>query len=159
VIAIIALLMAILVSAVQKVREAASQAQCQNNLKQLALAVHNYEGARKRLPPGINQTNPPPGWDAPPDPGKYYGLNIALFPYIEQKAPYDALVLNVDNPHKQTCNGPASIGAKVIPTLICPSDVAMPPERIISTGGLYFGLASYGGCSGTSATSPTASTM
>src|SRR5947209_5918451 len=159
VIAIIAILMALLVPAVQKVRAAAQQTQCQNNVKQLALAVHNYEGVKKRLPPGINQTNPGAGWGAAPDPGRYYGLNVALFPYIEQKAIYDKLVLNVANPHNTNCVGTNSIGASVIAVLVCPADTAMPPGNVVTSGSLTFGIVSYGGCSGTSATSSTASAM
>src|SRR5205809_647882 len=77
VIAIIAILIGLLLPAVQKVREAAARAKCQNNLKQMALACHNANDAQGRLPPKAGTYA-----------GAYYGpLFFHLLPYIEQKAP------------------------------------------------------------------------
>src|SRR5262249_5862974 len=72
VIAIIAILIALLIPAVQKVRAAAARTQCSNNLKQLALAMHSYEGVYKAFPPGRTTVTPEHSWTA------------FMLPYIEQ---------------------------------------------------------------------------
>jgi prepilin-type N-terminal cleavage/methylation domain-containing protein/prepilin-type processing-associated H-X9-DG protein len=155
VIAIIAILIALLVPAVQKVREAAARLQCQNNLKQFSLAAHNYHDTHKRFPPGLNYPNP--GFPPWLEPNKYYGLPIALMPYIEQQN----LQKNVDltSTYAANCNGPNSIGAQVMVILVCPSDAGMPAGAVGQYGAYYFGLSSYPGCSGTSITSTSGAAM
>ncbi len=73
VIAIIAVLVALLLPAVQQAREAARRSQCKNNLKQLGLALHNYEETHRALPPGqVDATQ--------------LGWHVSILPYIEQQA-------------------------------------------------------------------------
>jgi prepilin-type N-terminal cleavage/methylation domain-containing protein len=95
VIAIIAILLGLLLPAVQKVREAANVARCRNNLKQIALAAHNYESEHGRFPPGLNvsPSSPNLGWTNPaPFAGPYVGCLAYLLPYIEQDNVYKQLV-------------------------------------------------------------------
>jgi prepilin-type N-terminal cleavage/methylation domain-containing protein/prepilin-type processing-associated H-X9-DG protein len=157
VIAIIAILIGLLMPAVQKVRAAAARMQCQNNLKQIGVAMHNFEGVFKRFPPGLNlpistasgavfPTNAlvKNGKIGPPPFPNQYGSWLAyLLPYIEQ-----------DNVHKQidftvreygNCNGPNSIGATVIPVYQCPADHMPRTVVTYTTGGVtyYFGANSY----------------
>lgn len=107
VVAIIAVLIGLLLPAVQKVREAASRMKCQNNIKQTVLAVHNYESAYGKLPPGNTDT-----------PSVASTLAVIL-PYIEEANKYNLFVwtLSIDT-------GPENAGARRqdVKTFLCPSD-------------------------------------
>jgi prepilin-type N-terminal cleavage/methylation domain-containing protein/prepilin-type processing-associated H-X9-DG protein len=157
VIAIIAVLIGLLLPAVQKVREAAARASCQNNLKQLGLGAHNFQGAYNRLPPGINiPISSQSGAVFPsnalvtsgkigpaPDPALFYSWMIALLPYIEQDNIYRQL--NLSQREYANCLGPNSIGASVVKIFICPSDPLEQQVSTFTTGGntYYFGQNSY----------------
>ncbi|HXG13200.1 MAG TPA: DUF1559 domain-containing protein [Gemmataceae bacterium] len=80
VIAIIAVLIALLLPAVQKVREAANRTRCENNLKQLVIGLHNYAGVRGHFPSAYEATSLNPGW----------GWGAFILPFIEQEPLYNA---------------------------------------------------------------------
>ncbi|WP_422930838.1 DUF1559 domain-containing protein [Singulisphaera sp. PoT] len=92
VIAIIAVLIALLLPAVQAAREAARRAQCVNNLKQLGLALHNYQSATNAFPPGIVTTTSYPGVTPPGNLATWtaWSPQAMLLPYLEQNAIYNA---------------------------------------------------------------------
>ena len=105
VIAIIAVLIGLLLPAVQKVREAAARVQCANNMKQLGLAMHGYHDSNNALPKIDGFTL---GWGCLP----------RMLPYLEQ----DNLFRQVRFDVNVTCEAMALIRQARIPVLLCPSD-------------------------------------
>ncbi len=122
VIAIIGVLIGLLLPAVQQTRESARGSQCANQLRQIGLALHSYEAARQRLPPGYasnSLASPPPTdrdvstWDASPG----WGWAAHLLPFLEEIVVADGIAL--DQPIWQPSS--LSVVATSIPLFLCPS--------------------------------------
>src|SRR5260370_9261524 len=97
VIAIIAVLIGLLLPAIQKVREAAQRMSCANNLKQIALAAHNYDSTFGSLPPGYLGTKPVVGLnDKTANLFQHVGVLTYLLPYMEAGNIYTQLKVNLD---------------------------------------------------------------
>src|SRR5215831_9372452 len=127
VIAIIAILIGLLLPAVQKVREAAARATCANNLKQIGLAVHSFNDANgTQIPPVVG---PFPAGSANFGTVFYY-----LLPYIEQSALYNSsAVSGVYSASNPIAGGIRAYGT-VVKTYLCPSDPSAPPGNVHNTG-------------------------
>jgi len=117
VIAIISLMVGLLLPAVQKVREAANRISCANNLKQLALGLHNYEYTNGRLPPSRIAE-------------KYATWAVLLLPYIEQGNSYQQWRLDL-NYYAQTDLARQS----AVPIYFCPSRRTLSSDPILSISG------------------------
>lgn len=160
VIAIIGILIGMLLPAVQQVREAARRTSCANNIRQLALACHNYESALGELPPGLYQNFDPSSSI------RNYGYTwfVAILPYMEENNVYklwnftdtgtDAMTNGLDAAGNATQAAPT---ATVIESFLCPSDnYRSPVVELTYTGNGYpngfFGLTSYLGNCGTYST-------
>ncbi len=119
VIAIIAVLIGLLLPAVQKVREAANRMKCQNNLKQFALALHNYHDANNHFPPGTWRLH-----------GHVIGWTAQVFPYLEEENRIRAIeefgpsALYRFTPWRRSQpphNGGHLVFTSPVPTFVCPS--------------------------------------
>jgi prepilin-type N-terminal cleavage/methylation domain-containing protein/prepilin-type processing-associated H-X9-DG protein len=151
VIAIIAILIGLLLPAVQKIREAANRIKCANNLKQIGLAAHNYHAAHEAFPTGARPSVVVSGVPAG-------GTNVwvELLPHFEQDNLYRAWDL-ADNT-KNVAGGRDATQAQVIKLLICPSDRLPDPVWELTLAANYpvppwscgfYGMSSYGGNAGT----------
>jgi prepilin-type N-terminal cleavage/methylation domain-containing protein/prepilin-type processing-associated H-X9-DG protein len=144
VIAIIALLIGLLLPAVQQAREAARRTQCKNNLKQMGLALHNYHDAFETFPPGYianaNTSQTTPGWS----------WCTMMLPYVDQTPLYNQF--NFSLPVHDPANSPAN--STRITAFLCPSDLYTGGTfRITSDPGnsvvvMQASPSSYAGCAG-----------
>ncbi len=127
VIAIIAILIGLLLPAVQKVREAANRASCQNNLKQLGLALHNYHDGNRHLP----------GYDfAPGGRSGNYSIHARILPYVEQENLQNLIDFN--EPLRTGSGGAVILNPVIAPAaatqvnlFLCPSDGEDPAFTVL----------------------------
>src|SRR4051812_19823320 len=119
VIAIIGVLVALLLPAVQAARESSRRSQCSNNLRQLAIGVHNFHDTNGTVPPtiqyGVKQ------WSSATNPGGFgagWGLLAFMLPYIEQKPLFDTINFTTS----VGCASMRQVHQARIPGLTCPSD-------------------------------------
>src|SRR5437868_8507054 len=138
VIAIIAVLIALLLPAVQKVREAANRMQCLNNLKQMGLALHSYHDVSRSFPPGFISTLLDPSWRLPagncnafpPERGPGWSFFALMLPFLEQGNLYRSIRLDlpITDPANDT---PRHTSVK---TYLCPSDAGTGLINITTCG-------------------------
>jgi prepilin-type N-terminal cleavage/methylation domain-containing protein/prepilin-type processing-associated H-X9-DG protein len=133
VIAIIGVLIGLLLPAVQKIRAAADRTRCQNNLRQIGLALHSYHDANGTLPPGGIEYRPPNNFT-----NRQLAWGVFILPYLEQDNVYRLLDLSTpfDSPEN------AAGGASVLWVFLCPSK----PRTAYLVNGL--GACDYGGIFG-----------
>ena len=136
VIAIIGILIGLLLPAVQAAREAARRMSCTNNMKQMILAVHNYESSTKRIPPA---------WTRPAVSGDGWSAQARILPYIENVALASAIDFSAGYGQARiTVDGRSiKVSSFRVPVYLCPSDV-LDEGRNDSGGDPYHYPLSYG---------------
>jgi prepilin-type N-terminal cleavage/methylation domain-containing protein/prepilin-type processing-associated H-X9-DG protein len=142
VIAVIGVLLGLLLSAVQKVRSAAARVDCQNRVKQLALALHHYHDTRHTLPPGHRSpTNP--------DRMRYSGWTVSILSELEQNNLEPSIRRAYINSPSPFINPPHTYRTQVVKAFICPTDPRTLTPQIDAGTGKLVALLSYLGVSGT----------
>ena len=122
VIAIIAVLIGLLLPAVQSAREAARRSQCVNNLKQIGLATQNYAEARAKLPPGAEHVTQPTNTNIDAREGNW-GATWVIFvlPFLEQQGLYDLYDRSLPARNGNATSGNNQVTRTILPALVCPS--------------------------------------
>ena len=150
VIAIIGVLVGLLLPAVQQAREAGRRASCQNNLKQLGLAVHNHADANKKLPPGYRFPIPPGTASPVHSTLRFSGRgawawSAFLLPHLEEASIYDQHAASLNDPAGVwPTGGSAANGLGTRPAVFsCPSDAELPVQGISGFGTSNY-VANYG---------------
>ena len=153
VIAIIAILIGLLLPAVQKVRASAARVQCQNNLKQIGIALHNYESARGTIPSVFPATVKPPYVGIVP-PYFYSWSSLAqMNPFLEQTAIYNAMNLDLPMylfPSLTVSTQNQFAVAQTVKSFLCPADKMSPVAG--GYGVASFGPTNYTACTGSGTT-------
>jgi len=143
VIAIIAILIGLLLPAVQKVRDAAARMSCQNNLKQLALGAMNYEGTEGTFPSGYTQDRIDTNGNVVSSGGSFQGHSWCYFllPYIEQGNIFTQMDARI--PLNNRTNVANTRAAAVVRTFLCPADFRLAEGAFPFNASETYGATTY----------------